>query len=380
MHKKESSPEEIAGRLKAIIETATDGIITIDYKGIVDSINPSASTLFGYTREEVIGKNISMLMPMPERDEHDQYLNRYMQSGIRKIIGIGREVKGLKKDGSTFPFRLSVSELHDNERQLFTGIIHDLTEQKAAEEKLRKYATQLERSNKELEEFAYVSSHDLQEPLRKIRAFSDRIISMEKDRLSEKGLDYLERVGNAAERMQGLISDLLEYSRVTTRAKPFVKTDLEAILEEVVSDLEVAIEKSKAVIKIGELPALTCDPRQMYQMFQNLLSNAIKFRHPDRQLEIIVSGEIREDEEGNKLAAIQVHDNGIGFEQEYATKIFQVFQRLEGRKYEGSGIGLSICKKIADRHGGNIQAFGEKDEGTRFLILLPISQNTGLVS
>ena len=372
--------EEGKARLTAIIETAVDGIITISKRGIVESINPAAARLFGYAPEEVIGNNIKMLMPEPDKSGHDQYLTNYQTTHHRKIIGIGREVTGLKKDGTTFPFHLSVSEVKFKDKIIYTGILHNLSDKKIAEEKLRRYAKALERSNRELQDFAYVSSHDLQEPLRKIRAFGDRLKVKEGEHLGEKGKDYLERMLNAAERMQRLITDLLHFSRVNTRTNPFQEVNLKEVVNGVLSDLEIAIEKSSAIIKVNNLPTLEADETQMRQLFQNLISNAIKFRQPSKPPIIEINSQIQHRKAhltstpGDTFATITVKDNGIGFDDKYANKIFQIFQRLEGKKYEGSGIGLAICKRIANRHGGDIVVESTLGEGTIFTITLATKQ------
>lgn len=363
-------------RLKAIFETAIDGIITIDERGYIDAVNPAAARLFGYERGELTGKNISSLMPEPYQSAHDQYLANYRQTGQGKIIGIGREVIGLKKSGETFPFRLAVGEVRlEAGGRFFTGIIHDLSQQKQQEAQLRRYAAELERSNRELENFAYISSHDLQEPLRKIQAFGSRILSREGEHLTPQGRDYLERIQRASARLQNLINDLLAFSRVSSRAKPFVSVSLNQILDEVRSDLEIAITEAEAIITVGELPTLEADPTQMRQLFQNLLANAIKFRQSARSPRINVSAQPVEPVDGDcERYLIAVADNGIGFEEKYLDRIFNIFQRLEGRKYEGSGIGLAICRKIALRHGGDLTARSQPGQGTTFLVTLPLHQ------
>ncbi len=367
-------------RLKAIIETAIDGIITIDEGGIIDTVNPAAAKLFGYERDELVGQNISMLMPEPHQSVHDQYLNNYQKTGEGKIIGVGREVIGLRKSGDTFPFRLAVGEVRlEGSNRFYTGIIHDLTQQKSQEEQLRRYAADLERSNRELENFAYISSHDLQEPLRKIQAFGSRILSREGENLSPEGRDYLERIQRASARLQTLINDLLAFSRVSSRAKPFVTVDLNQILAEVCSDLEIAITEAQAEIIIDKLPTLEADPTQIRQLFQNLISNAIKFRREGVAPVVKLFSETQTESTTSRRKPLITHrvtvsDNGIGFEEKYLDRIFNIFQRLEGRKYEGSGIGLAICRKIALRHGGDLMAQSKPGEGSRFWVTLPAEQ------
>jgi two-component system sensor kinase FixL len=367
-------------RIDAIIRSAVDGIITISERGQIEMVNPSASKLFGYEPEELLGKSVNVLMPEPDRSSHDRYMHNYRDTGIGRIIGIGREVTGIRKDGTTFPFHLSISEVHLMDRRVFTGFIHDITEQKLSEERLRRYANELERSNLELQDFAYVSSHDLQEPLRKIQAFGDRLKSKESEKLSDQGKDYIDRMLNAASRMQSLINDLLTFSRVTTKAQPFCRVNLNEILAGVLSDLEVAINRSDAQIEAEKLPSIEAEPIQMRQLFQNLIANAIKFRKTDVAPHIkIYTKQLQRKAHliatpGDQLLEIYVEDNGIGFDEKYLDKIFNVFQRLEGQKYEGSGIGLAICRKIAIRHGGNITARSQPGNGSIFIVTLAIKQ------
>lgn len=237
---------------------------------------------------------------------------------------------------------------------------------------------ELSRSNRELEEFAFVASHDLQEPLRKIQAFSDRLETMFKDELGEKGMDYIGRMKNAAQRMSNLINDLLEFSRITTRGKEFADTDLNEVIGDILSDLEIAIKECDAKIDIDKLPIIQADKSQMHQLFLNILSNAVKFRCPDKTPHITISFQEQDtfsDIYNEHLAfnVISIKDNGIGFSQDYADKIFVPFQRLHGRsQYKGTGIGLSVCRRIIERHGGTITAQSKEGEGATFIITLPV--------
>ena len=257
----------------------------------------------------------------------------------------------------------------------------DVTQTVRAEEGLRTYAARLERSNRELEDFASIASHDLQEPLRKIEAFGDRLIARCGDELSDVGGVYIERMQDAAGRMRCLINDLLSYSRVTTKARPFVSVNLDQTAREVISDLQVAIEQANARITLRDLPEIEADPTQMRQLLQNLLSNALKFRCMLRRPEIVVSGRVygaspRERTTfGPQICEITVTDNGIGFKQDYAERIFGVFRRLHGRgEYPGTGIGLATCRKILERHSGTIIASGKPEEGAIFVCTLPAAQ------
>jgi PAS domain S-box-containing protein len=241
------------------------------------------------------------------------------------------------------------------------------------EQRVQERTAELLRSNQELEQFAYAASHDLQEPLRKIIAFGDRVVARAKDALDPETLDYLQRMQNAAQRMQTLINDLLAYSRVTTRANPFTQIDLNELIQGVLSDLELAVERSHAQIHVTSLPTLWGDKTQLGQVLQNLIANAIKFQPPGQTPEIWIEGEVVTPAgDGDPLVRLTIRDNGIGFEDRFADRIFGVFQRLHARgEYEGTGIGLAICRKIVERHHGRIEAHGEPGVGAVFTITLP---------
>lgn len=255
----------------------------------------------------------------------------------------------------------------------------DITRLERHEERLLAYNDRLTRSNKELQEFAYVASHDLQEPLRKIEAFGDRLVKKHGESLPDEGKVFVERMQNASFRMRELINDLLSYSRVTTNAKPFEKVSLCEVIKGVKSDLHIQLQESNGKIEVGELPTLDGDPIQMRQLFQNLISNALKFRKPDVDPVINVSAEehtVKHPSKGQvKFWRVKLADNGIGFDNQYKTQIFTIFQRLHGRlEYGGTGIGLATCRKIVERHNGIIDADGTLDVGATFIIDLPARQ------
>ncbi len=620
-------------RLRAILETAVEGIIIIDENGLIESANPAVEVMFGFTEDELLGENVKLLMPEPYRHEHDTYLDNYRQTGRAKIIGIGREVFGQRKDGSTFPLDLSVSELKLANRRMFAGFVRDISQRKQdeaaireSEERFRTMANampqlawmahgdghiywynrrwyeytgttleqmegwgwqgvhdpqvlplvmerwkesidagttfemefplrgadgrfrtfltrvqplrdgsgqvvqwfgtntdvselkrseaelretsqrlemalgaaklgtfdfrpptgevswdarmaslwgfspeaqvdylraiqlvhpddreQLEQSlqemfasgssdyhldyrivwpdgsiywrvdrgqilyegegeqrravrvigvhmdvserkemdlqlqrtladlsnrNRELQDFAFIASHDLQEPLRKIRAFSDRLLFRHAGQFDEQARDYLVRTGQAAERMQTLIDDLLAYSRVSARGRPFTKVDLNALVAAVLEDLEARLESSGGRVEVLDaLPVLDGDATQLRQVFQNLMANALKFRSPDRPPHVRVSAVPTRDADGQRAWTIRVEDNGIGFDSKYAERVFAPFQRLHGREeYEGTGIGLAIVRRIVERHRGVIHAEGRLGHGAAFVMVLPERQ------
>ncbi|MDO3388508.1 ATP-binding protein [Gilvimarinus sp. SDUM040013] len=271
-------------------------------------------------------------------------------------------------------------KLHGLYRQIESA--NDELEQKVADRTfaLQQYSEELQRSNRELEEFAFIASHDLQEPLRKIRAFGDRLKQKYSDALDERGADYIDRMHAASARMSQLIDDLLSFSRVTTRQEPFEKVDLNQVVSDALEDLEYAIDDSHAKVTVGELPTLAADASQLRQVFMNLLSNSIKFRKPDITPEISITCELTEhadaeDEYNGQWWSIAVVDNGIGFEDQYSDKVFNLFQRLHGRgEYKGTGIGLALCRKIVERHNGTIIAISEPGQGTEFRFSLPTKQ------
>jgi signal transduction histidine kinase len=237
---------------------------------------------------------------------------------------------------------------------------------------LERRAAELARSNSELEQFASIASHDLQEPLRKVRTFTQQLTVSDAERLSDKGREYVERANAAAERMQRLIEDLLKFSRVATHGRPFEPVDLEEVTRGVLEDLELEVERAGAVVHVGELPTIDGDEPQLRQLMQNLVSNALKFRREGVVPEVDIDATTTDG-----TVTLTVRDNGIGFDSQYAARIFRVFERLHGRRqYPGTGIGLALCRKIVERHGGQIEADGEQGAGATFTVTLPVHPRT----
>jgi signal transduction histidine kinase len=270
--------------------------------------------------------------------------------------------------------------------KILTGQMDEIESQVAArqltEATLQQKMEQLARSNAELEQFAYVASHDLQEPLRKIEAFGDRLKTKCSKDLNDRGVEYIDRMQNAAGRMRILIQDLLDFSRVASKSQPFSAVNLNEIVTGVLSDLETRIDETHSSIHVGELPILDADPLQMRQLFQNLIGNAIKFRQIEKPLKVEIQSkslkiiENNGQPKGMDVYQITIADNGIGFEQKYTDRIFRVFQRLHSRSdYDGTGIGLAVCTKIAERHGGSITAESILGQGATFIVTLPVQQS-----
>lgn len=275
-----------------------------------------------------------------------------------------------------FEVRYSPLQLEEGVRSGFIGIATDITEWVRAEERLRDLAVDLQRSNQVLLDFASVASHDLQEPLRKIQAFGGRLKRTLGDDLTTDASDYLERMLSAAGRMQLLINDLLAFSRVTTKGQQFEPVNLSTVAERVLADLEGRIQACDAVVNVDPLPVIEADPLQMRQLLQNILNNALKFRRPDSVPYVHVWAQIeRDDRAGSNTAVcrLMVQDNGIGFDEKYLDRIFEVFETVHNtRDYDGTGMGLAICRKIVERHGGEISARSVPGAGSTFCVSLPI--------
>lgn len=324
-------------------------------------INPAFEKFTGLKAEDVVGRTVCEILPGTENDPAD-WIGQFGQvalTGNEILVDQYSEVLDTWYRVHGF----------SHEHRKFAVTFTDITDQKKYEKKLQEAIHNLERSNRDLEQFAYVASHDLQEPLRKIQAFGDRLGIMYSDMFDNKGKDYLNRMIKASERAQILINDLLAFSRVATRGKPFKLVDLNILVQDILDVFELRMQESKATIILEDLPEIMADQSQMRQLFQNLIGNALKFINQEKTPIIKITSTIHDDK-----CIIIVEDNGIGFEQKYADKIFVIFQRLNRRaEYDGTGIGLAVCKKIVERHRGTIEVKSEEGVGSRFIITLPIN-------
>jgi PAS domain S-box-containing protein len=368
-------------------------IILLSREGEIENWNRGAEKIKGYRSDEIIGKSFKQFYTEEDRKTGlpDRLLERAIVEG--RATDEGWRVR---KDGSTFWASVVITALHDEKNLVvaFSKVTRDLTQRKAAEDKLKANSLKLQEKNLELERmnrelqkmneelasFAYISSHDLQEPLRKIQTLSSRILELEDKNFGEKSKDYFNRIQNAAHRMRLLIEDLLVYSRTNTSERKFAFMDLNQILDQVQEELSEIIDESNAKIVSNTLPTLSVIPFQFHQLIVNILLNAIKFAKPGGTPEVTISsGVVKGDEIKHSQAVceksyhyISIKDNGIGFDPAYDTKIFEIFQRLHNRTdYEGTGVGLAICKKIVENHNGIITAEGKLSEGATFTIYLP---------
>jgi two-component system sensor kinase FixL len=483
-------------RLKMTIDTAVNGIVSINEYGVIDSVNKAMEKMFGYQEQEMLGENVSLLMPASYAREHDSNIRNYIKTGDKKVIGKLRELVAKRKDGSIFPILLAVNESVIQGKRQFVGVIQDMSVLKSTEERTRRlgrilesssneilvfdsqshalieynhavcnnlgysqeelgkmtifdlipenelehvtkvltvldgsssdeqqldtlfkrrngslypveirmfsctsntgdvgifiaqdisehqrqleslkdYTRRLKSSNKELRDFAFVASHDLQEPLRKVQAFGDRLMANDGNNLSRRGIDYVGRMQNAAARMQTLINDLLTLSRVTSKGKAFVDVDLSDVAHEVIEDLEACINDTEARVNLGMLPTVKADPTQMRQLLQNLIGNGLKFSKDGEVPNVNINSsyiDMTADKPAHHI--VTVEDNGIGFDNKYAERIFTPFERLHSRQqYDGTGMGLAVCRKIVERHGGVISADSQPGKGSTFTVVLPV--------
>ena len=337
-------------------------------------LNPAAVEIHGVaSADELIGTPLKDFLLPAYIPQLEKRLSEAAAGATHVRVS---ETKIKRADGAVVDVIVSAMPVDFAGTPAQLTILQDITDRKRAEEQLRAYAIELERSNRELQDFAYVASHDLQEPLRKIQVFGERLQTKYRDTLDETAQDYLTRMEDAASRMKKLIQDLLAFSRVTTHAKPFTPVDLNEVVTGVLQDLETRITETGATVQVGQLPTIEADSTQMRQLFQNLIGNAIKFHRDGVPPVVTISAEcLPDDTSARDLCRITVADNGIGFDPKYLDRVFAVFQRLHSRnEYPGTGVGLALCRKIVLRHQGTITADSTPGEGSTFIVMLPTRQ------
>ena len=373
---------KMAQAFRLMIDSVTDyGIFLLDPDGCIVNWNKGAALIKGYSAEEIIGEHFSIFYP---QEALDRDWPAYELKVARADGRFEDEGWRLRKDGSRFWANVVITSLYDEDNELlgFTKVTRDLTERREQEEALRESQRRLAEANaelglknRELEEFARVASHDLQEPLRKIASFSGLLMDEYGDALDGEAIMFLERISDAVGRMSSLVDDLLTYSRIEGRIQLRTEVNLNDILYDVEGDLQIRLRETDGRIDRTELPALQADPTQMRQLFQNLIGNSLKFHRPNVPPVVRLHSEEIKKSDGRTICRVEVSDNGIGFEEKDIKNIFAPFHRLHGHgRFEGSGLGLAICKRIVERHHGAIAVRSRPGEGTVFTISLPCSQ------
>ena len=390
--------EEKVAHLAAIVNSSDDAIVSKTLDGVITSWNNAAERIFGYKAAEAIGQPITMLIPFDRLEEEPRIIER-LKKGERVDHF---ETKRVTKDRKILDISLTISPIKGSDGRIIgaSKIARDITEQKAAEREIAEAKDQfrkqlektveqrtgelmrmneeLERSNHELEQYAYIASHDLQEPLRKIQTFAELLKTNIHD--AEAVELYYAKISASAKRMSSLIRDVLNYSRLSKTDNAFVQVDLNQVLQDVQNDFELLIEQKKAMMEVSALPLVKGDALQLRQLFGNLVSNSLKFCEQQPRIQIrsalinLPAQAKGAEHAPGQYAEIIFNDNGIGFEQKYAEQVFVVFKRLNNRQlYSGTGIGLALCKRIVERHGGMISVSSEPGKGTTFTILLPVA-------
>lgn len=355
-------------RFRSLAQTAAEAIISIDQDGRVVSWNQGAESIFGWSEAEMQGQNISAIMPESQREAHRQGLRRLRDGEEARLLGRPLMLDGLRRDGEVFPVELTLSRWVADGEPYFSAILRDVTERRLAERELAARTVELERSNSELQQFAYVASHDLQEPLRTVTSFLQLLERRLGPNLDDNAREYIGFAVGGAARMHRLITDLLTYSRVSTHGQPFKTVSMEKALAAALANLGAAIREAGAEISHGIMPDVRGDPIQLVSLLQNLLGNAIKYRVPGTAPHVHVEANGNGD-----VWTFSVKDNGIGIDPKDFERIFVIFQRLHGRnEYEGTGIGLAVAKKIVERHGGAIWVESQPGQGSTFFFTLPV--------
>ena len=358
---------QMEGRYRGLLEAAPDAMVVVNPAGEIVLLNVQAEKQFGYHRDELVGQKVKNIIPQGFAERLIADGTRSAPEALAQQIGTGIELNGRRKDGSEFPIEIMLSPLESAEGVLVTAAIRNITERKKSEERLVQTVGELKHSNDELQQFAYVSSHDLQEPLRMVTSYTQLLAGRYKGRLGSDADEFIAFAVDGCNRMQGLIKDLLAYSRAGTNGMGLCEISAENALKGALANLRATIDQSSAVVTHDALPAIWADETQLTQVFQNLVGNAIKY-HGTEVPHVHVSAT----KNGGNEWTFSVRDNGLGIDPQYFDRIFIIFQRLHGRdEFEGTGIGLAICKKILERLGGRIWVESQPEKGSTFYFALP---------
>jgi PAS domain S-box-containing protein len=358
---------QMEGRYRGLLEAAPDAMVVVNQGGEIVLLNVQAEKQFGYRRDELVGQKVKNIIPEGFAERLIADGTRSAPEALAQQIGSGIELSGRRKDGSEFPIEIMLSPLESVEGILVTAAIRDISVRKKSEALLVKTVGELKRSNDDLQQFAYVASHDLQEPLRMVASYTQLLARRYQGRLDSDADEFIAYAVDGCNRMQGLIQDLLAYSRAGTNGKALRKISGENALKDALTNLRTTIEESGAVVTHDSLPAITTDDVQLAQVFQNLVGNAIKYRRAE-----VPRVHVSARKNGGTEWIFSVRDNGLGIDPQYFERIFILFQRLHGREeFAGTGIGLAVCKKILGRLGGRIWVESQPEKGSTFYFALP---------
>jgi PAS domain S-box-containing protein len=361
---------QMEGRYRGLLEAAPDAMVVVNPGGDIVLLNVQAENKFGYSRYELVGQKVKNIIPEGFAERLIADALRSTEDALAQQIGTGIELTGRRKDGSDFPIEIMLSPLESAEGILVTAAIRDITTRKRAEAHLLHKMEELNRSNEELGQFAYIASHDLQEPLRMVASYTQLLSRRYKGKLDADADQFIAFAVDGANRMQRLIQDLLAFSRVGTKGQDLLNTSSDDALQQALLNLASAIEESRAQVTHDPLPAVLADETQLIQLFQNLVGNAIKYQSPG-----VPRVHVSAARNGAKKWVFSVKDNGLGIDPQYFEKIFGMFQRLHKREeFAGTGIGLAICKKIVERHGGSISVESQPGQGSTFSFALAGSE------
>jgi len=351
---------------KAVFNSAPDGLIVANENGEILLINNQVEKLFGYSKSELIGQKIELIIPKRFHEKHSVQRSEYTKNPSAREMGAKKELWAIRKDGTEFSAEISLSPIHLNDKTLISAAIRDVSEKKRVELEIKKQNKRLLQQNKELEQFTYLTSHDLQEPLQSLISFSFLLKSEYEKELGEVGNQYIDFISKSSSRLQELVKGLMYYSLIG-KEQEMKLVDYNEILNEVILELKPIIEEHQIKIVKQELPSINSYSFEIKQLFKNLIDNAIKFRKKDCQLEINITAT-----KTNDAWIVSINDNGIGIEDLNKNTIFTIFKRLHNRnEYSGIGIGLAHCKKIIELHGGEIWVDSKLGEGCNFNFSIP---------